>query len=130
MSVLSHIIFYVKDIPEAVSFYKNAFGIEPKFIHESQMYAELDTGETTLAFAAEMLGKENLPDGYIPLGLDRLPQAGEIVFIQADVQAAYEQAIQAGAIALVPPKGKPWGQTVAYVRDPNGVLIEIASPMK
>jgi lactoylglutathione lyase len=27
------------------------------------------------------------------------------------------------------PKTKPWGQTVAYVRDPDGVLVEIGSEM-
>jgi hypothetical protein len=24
---------------------------------------------------------------------------------------------------------KPWGQTVAYLRDINGVLVELATPM-
>lgn len=46
-----------------------------------------------------------------------------------NVEKAYKKAINEGAIPLVPPKEKPWGQTVAYVRDPNGILIELASPM-
>jgi len=27
------------------------------------------------------------------------------------------------------PETKPWGQTVAYVRDRNGFLVELCSPM-
>jgi catechol 2,3-dioxygenase-like lactoylglutathione lyase family enzyme len=58
------------------------------------------------------------------------PPAGiEIGFTTDDVVATFAQAVAAGAIALVEPREKPWGQTVAYVRDPDGVLVEICSPM-
>jgi hypothetical protein len=30
---------------------------------------------------------------------------------------------------IASPELKPWGQTVAYVRDFNGILVEIASDM-
>jgi lactoylglutathione lyase len=129
MVTFSHTIFYVKDIEKIIAFYEKAFGIKPKFVHESGLYAELDTGGTTLAFADEALGKENLPDGYIPNDPSRSPSACEIVFTVKDVENSYDDAVTAGAIALVSPKQKPWGQTVAYVRDPSGVLIEIASLM-
>ena len=125
----SHTIVYVKDIPQLLPFYEKAFGIVPKFVHESGMYAELDTGATTLAFADEALGNENLPQGYIRHNKNSLPLACEIVFTVRDVQKAYDKALQAGAIQVADPKEKPWGQTIAYVRDPRGVLIEIASHM-
>ncbi|MEM6437045.1 MAG: hypothetical protein AAF773_24805 [Cyanobacteria bacterium P01_D01_bin.115] len=35
----------------------------------------------------------------------------------------------AGAVAVKVPTAKPWGQVVGYVRDLNGCLIEIASPV-
>jgi lactoylglutathione lyase len=35
----------------------------------------------------------------------------------------------AGATRYVNPIDKPWGQTVAYVRDANGILIELATPV-
>lgn len=129
MAKLTHLIFYVKDILKGLSFYKEAFGIDVKFLHESEMYAELNTGDVALAFASDLLGKDNLPSGYIPNDIKQLPQSGEVVFTVKDVPKAYKKAVQAGGLALVPPKEKPWGQTVAYVRDPNGVLIEIASEM-
>ncbi|MFO0110274.1 MAG: VOC family protein, partial [Alphaproteobacteria bacterium] len=33
------------------------------------------------------------------------------------------------AAPLKKPEQKPWGQTVAYVRDLNGFLVEICSPV-
>jgi uncharacterized glyoxalase superfamily protein PhnB len=51
----------------------------------------------------------------------------ELGFSCSDVEAAYAKAIQAGAIAVSAPTQKPWGQIVSYVRDHNGVLIEICS---
>lgn len=129
MVTFSHTIFYIPDIAKIIAFYENAFGIKAKFVHESGLYAELDTGGTILAFADETLGNENLPEGFTPNDLARSPSACEIVFTVKNVSDSYEKAIAAGAIALVPPKKKPWGQVVAYVRDPSGVLIEIASSM-
>ena len=36
------------------------------------------------------------------------------------------EAVAAGAVAVAPPAHKPWGQTVSYVRDLSGVLVELA----
>lgn len=42
----------------------------------------------------------------------------------------FASAIEAGAlaVAIAEPVTKPWGQTVAYVRDLNGLLVELATP--
>lgn len=48
---LNYIIIYVADAVKATEFYKKAFDLKTKFIHESNMYAEMESGETTLAFA-------------------------------------------------------------------------------
>jgi uncharacterized glyoxalase superfamily protein PhnB len=39
------------------------------------------------------------------------------------------RAVEAGGTTYVEPIDKPWGQTVAYLRDPNGLLVEIATPV-
>ena len=46
-----------------------------------------------------------------------------------DVEAAVVRAREAGAAVVKEPVVKPWGQTVAYVRDPDGTLIEVCSPL-
>ena len=129
MVTFSHTIFYVKDVPKALAFYKDAFGLEPKFIHESNQYAELATGSTALAFASDQLAAYNLPKGYVPHDISKVPLACEIALSVSDVQAWYERALRAGAHSIAAPQQKPWGQVVAYVQDPNGVLVEIAGPL-
>jgi len=84
-------------------------------VHDSALYAELETGSTALAFAgieaAEMGGFAVRPN------------------TPTDVPAAYARAVGAGCTPVVAPTDKPWGQTVSYVRDLNGCLVELASPV-
>lgn len=122
-------IIYVSDVEQTVSFYEHVFGLSRRFVHESGQYAELETGSTALAFASDALGEMNLNGHYIKNQASQTPPGFEIAFVSDDVHAAFEQATAAGAVALSEPKAKPWGQTVAYVRDLNGVIVEIASPM-
>lgn len=45
----------------------------------------------------------------------------------ADVAAACQQAVKAGATLVAPPVTKPWDQGVAYVRCPHGTLVELCT---
>lgn len=121
-------IVYVENVPNILDFYVCAFGFATKFIHEGNDYGELDTGNTTIGFADHNLGKMNLPEGYISANSNQ-PLGMELVFVTANVQAALDNAIRAGAEEVQPVTLKPWGQNVAYLRDPAGTLIELCSPM-
>ena len=113
---------------EAVAFYERAFGLVRRFIHESGTYAEMETGATALAFAAEALIEANgLP--HPPKDSKVLPFGTEIALVTEDVGAAFERAVCAGATPVVEPAMRPWGQTVGYVRDLNGALVELCSPI-
>ena len=129
MLSFSHMIFYVQDVPATLSFYKKAFGFETRFLHESNMYGELDTGSTALGFASEEMAKLNLPGGHQSPSLEEKPFANEIAFTSDDVQQDFDRAVGAGATILAEPAEKPWGQTVGYLRDPNGIVVEIGSQM-
>lgn len=120
-------ILYVPDVVAAVSFYERAFGLTQKFIHESNQYAEMNTGNTILAFTSDELAQSNFDLVYSKNIPSSAPAAVEIAFITDNVQAAYEKALTAGAVSLLPPTEKPWGQTVAYVRDLNGVIVDIST---
>jgi lactoylglutathione lyase len=125
---LGYTILYVKDVPRSVAFYEDAFGLSRRFVHEAGMYAEMDTGATTLSFAANGLAKSNLPCGFRENNATLPPAGFEIAFVTDDVQAAYDRALNAGALPVSPPKAKPWGQIVAFVRDKDGITVEICSP--
>ena len=122
-------IAYVRDVEGSVAFYERAFGLKRRFVDEGGQYAEMETGETTLAFASNQLGRSNLPGGFRENDPAQPPAGVEIALLTDDVHAAFSSALAAGSTEVAGPKTKPWGQTVAYVRDLNGVLVEIASPM-
>jgi len=119
-------IIYSNDVEKSIEFFENAFGFKRRFIHESG-YGELDTGDTTLAFASHDLGSSNLPNGYIKTDTDK-PLGIEIALVTESVEEAFKKAIVAGAKEIMKPLSKPWGQIVAYVRCPDGTLVEICSP--
>ena len=125
----AYTILYVSDVTRAIEFYENAFGFRRRFVHESGDYAELETGVTTLSFANLNLAASNIEGGVTPTDPLQRPPAFELAFATEDVSGAYERAVAAGAFASSPPKRKPWGQTVAYVRDREGNLIELCTPM-
>ncbi|MEX0824763.1 MAG: VOC family protein [Pirellulaceae bacterium] len=127
----AYTIIYVTDVAESLKFYQEAFGLQTSFLHPSQQYGELTTGETKLAFASHALVSENVPISYRPVDkADSEPVGVEIGLLSNDVESDYRRAISAGATAVSEPAGKPWGQTIAYVRDLNGVLVEICSPIR
>jgi len=123
-------ILYVRDVQRSIEFYESAFGFVRRFLHESGGYGELETGATALAFASHEVAGANLPQGFQASDLSRPPLASEIAFLTADVQVAFERAIRAGAFAVSGPSTKPWGQTVAFVRDLDGHLVELCTPIQ
>jgi lactoylglutathione lyase len=129
MNTFAYTIMYVKDVPAALMFYQKAFGFKQKFLTPGNDYGELDTGSTTLSFAAISLAMSSLPEGFVESDPASKPFAMEIAIATDDVEGVFNNAIKAGAIALAEASLKPWGQTVAYVRDPNGFLIEICTPI-
>ncbi len=121
----SYTIVYVDDVVKATEFYQQAFDLKTKFIHESNMYAEMESGQTTLAFANNEMLKMNT-------GIEAQTTAKncfEIAFSTDDVTGAFDKAISNGAIEIKKPETKPWGQLVAYVRDSFGTIVEICTPM-
>lgn len=125
----AYTILYVADVERSISFYERAFALPRRFVAETGEYGELDTGATTLAFAQEDFaeGGRGLPARH--LRADEEPPGFEVAFVCDDVAGAYERALAAGAVAVREPTEKPWGQTVAYVRDADGVLVEIGTPV-
>jgi catechol 2,3-dioxygenase-like lactoylglutathione lyase family enzyme len=122
-------IIYVPDVAASIHFFERAFGFSRRFISEQGDYGELETGETTLAFASHKLGEANFPQGYIHVDKSEQPLGMEIALVTSDVPNAHTKAILAGATELAVPKEKPWGQVVSYVRCPDGTLVELCSPM-
>lgn len=122
-------IIYVPDVSASLRFFEDAFGMTRRFLHESGMYGELETGETTLSFAAHELGDMNFSTGHVAAHDSLKPLGVEIALVTADVSAAHAHALYTGARELAAPSQKPWGQTVSYLRCPDGTLVELCTPV-
>ena len=129
MIKFAYTILYVEDVLKTISFYENAFDFQQKFVTPDNSYGEVISGETTLSFASKSLAASNLKDGFIESNLKQKPFGIEIGFTTQDVPGTVQKAIEAGALLIAEPKTKPWGQVVAYVRDFDGFLIEICTPV-
>lgn len=126
---LGWVIVYVAEPPAAAAFYERAFGLRGELSAPDGSYAQLDTGSTKLAFAAYSLAEHNFAGGVRHAPSGGQPPNVELALVAEDVDGAYARALDAGCAALAAPQDKPHGQRVAYVRDPFGTLVELATPL-
>lgn len=121
-------IVYVSDVEATLTFWERAFGLQRRFEVETGEYGELETGATVLGFAAEAMAAGTGQD-IRPNRAGEQPSGFEVALVTDDVHVAFDRAVSAGATSAHEPVQKPWGQIVGYVRDLNGVLIEICTPV-
>ena len=122
-------ILYVENVEATLAFYVKAFGFVQKFITPEKDYGELETGGTTLALASYTVAE------YNGIAIEKrkpeaLPSPFEITFVADDIESAWKQAVEAGAEIVKEPIQKPWGQTVGYIRDINGFLVEVCTKVE
>ena len=125
LSVANYVILIVEDLDRALRFYTDVLGL--RLGHRSGDYAQLDTGTTRLALytrkaMAKTLGMSLKPPAHDAPGF-------EIGFKVPDVGEAFAELVGRGALAVMPPTDRPWGQRTAYVQDPDGHLIELAQDL-
>ena len=119
-------ILYVEDVASTLDFYGKAFGLATRYVHESGSYGELETGATALAFVSHTLLRQI---GKTPQAPELGRPTSEIALVTDDVGGAVRRAVDAGARLVQEATAMPWGQTIAYVGDPNGFLVEICTPV-
>ena len=128
---LGYVLLYVNDVAASLAFYEKAFGLARRFFHDDhgKAYGELETGATRLAFVSLALAGEHLKQEVVAAAPDKAPLGVEIALTTPDVPALFKRAVDAGAAVVSEPATKPWGQTVAYLRDNSGHLVELCTPM-
>ena len=124
---LGYTLLYVPDVTAAITWWEGAFGLSRRFIHEGGDYGELSTGETRLAFSARALMRQ-LGKNPEPAVVER--PTIEIALETDDVHASFQRAVDHGARSVMQPTDQPWGQTISYVADLDGYLVEICSPVQ
>ncbi len=126
----AYTILYVPDVESTLSFYTKAFGFEQKFITPEKDYGELISGGTTIAFGSIELGKSNFKKGFQEMSLNKKPFGIELALTTETIEKDFQRALDHGATLYSAVEEKPWGQKVGYLRDLNGCLIEVCTPIK
>jgi len=122
-------IVYVSDVAASLDFFERAFGLARAFVSPDGEFGALATGGTALAFCQHATALDSVGQPYVVAETSAQPLGIEIGLVTPDVAAASERALAAGATLIKAPTVKPWGQTVAYVRCPDGTLVELCTPL-
>jgi catechol 2,3-dioxygenase-like lactoylglutathione lyase family enzyme len=125
LSAPDYLILIVEDLDRALGFYVDVLGL--RLGHRSGDYAQLDTGTTRLALYTRSAMAKTLG-----MALDSPVSNApgfELGFKVSDVDAAFTELIARGAQPVMPPTDRFWGQRTAYLRDPDGHLIELAQDL-
>jgi len=108
---LSHLFVRVVDLAATRHFYVDLLGLD--VLMEEPGYLRVGNAD------GWHLGLE---EGE-PIGADGI----ELVIRVPDVDVAVARLADAGVVADAPPQDMPWGARHAWVRDPSGYRISLAS---
>lgn len=123
--------FIVADVPRTVAFYESAFDLPLHYMHPSRGYAELDSGSAVLAFLSEeFVAKAALlgPLLFTPNRPESPTLGAHVALWSDDIDADWLRAVGAGAQVVSPLGAKPWGQISGYLRDTDGIVVELCTP--
>jgi catechol 2,3-dioxygenase-like lactoylglutathione lyase family enzyme len=125
VQVLDYVVLIVADLERALSFYMGCLGLDLQ--HRAEKYAQMKAGTTRLSLYTRDAMAETL--GIAIVAPSPAAPAFELGFKVSDCDAAFAELVAVGAPAVVAPTTRPWGQRTAYVRDPDGNLIELAQDL-
>lgn len=119
----------VRDCAKAIEFYKRAFGATEKSRMpapdgKSIWHAELEIGDSVFYMNDEMPGMGQ------PAPTAERPVPVTMWLYVPDCDAAYEQAVGAGARSTMEPADMFWGDRCAGVADPYGYMWSFATRQK
>jgi catechol 2,3-dioxygenase-like lactoylglutathione lyase family enzyme len=125
LTLPDYVVLIVDDLDKALGFYTEVLGL--RLGHRSGEFAQLDTGATRLSFYTREAMAKTIGSTLQPPAQDA--PGFEIGFKVPDVDAAFTELVTEGASPVTSPTTRPWGQRTAYIRDPDGNLIELAQDL-
>ena len=119
----------VADFRATFLFYRDVLGFKPTFGDENDVYADFDTGSSSLALFRRDLMAETVGTTDKPANADCQDRVA-FIFHAENVDAACEELKAKGIALITEPQDRPiWGIRTAHFRDPDGNLLEIYSPL-
>jgi catechol 2,3-dioxygenase-like lactoylglutathione lyase family enzyme len=120
---------YVDDVDRSAAFYERLFGSRVLLDEPGRMRA-LDVAgrQVLLLFAAGASDRDNpVPGGVVPPH-DARGRIHVCFAVPADALGAWEAHLAALGVAVVGRVRAEGGATCLYLRDPDGHLVELATP--
>lgn len=112
-------IVYARSWAAVVAFYER-LGFERTF--ETGEYATLTRGDSQLGVVSS-----DWPAQHYGLPMGDGVRFELFVYVE-DVRGLYGQLVGGGVRSIRPPEAMPWGETVAFVADPEGNPVALAMP--
>jgi lactoylglutathione lyase len=130
---IHHTRLLVTHFPECYRFYRDVLLLKPHWGDEADSYASFTRGEEK-DVALAIFKRQNMS---VVIGTDSLPLDAPcqdrflLVFNVEDVDAEIKRIRQMGVKILKGPTSFPdWGYRGAFLRDPDGNLVELSSGLK
>jgi lactoylglutathione lyase len=118
-------VLYVSNARRSVDFYAK-LGYESVYqfpLEGDPHYVGLERGESSLGIA-----DSSWPEAQLGITVGTAPRFELFVYVD-DVEAEVETFREAGYKVLQEPATMPWGERQAYVADPDGNPVALATPI-
>jgi len=117
------ICLLVDDFEKSLNFYRDVLGLKVK--SQEEKFANFQLGETELAIFQKDGAVAMFPEQHMGKG------GGSVIGFQVEnLEEAIGQLKMKGVEIFEGPKTTPWGQKVAYFKDPDGNIWEISEPFE
>ena len=120
---------FVEDLARSTNFYQQLFGFEVMFQSDRLCSLNVSPAQVLLLFKrGASLDDIRLPGGIVPGGLDAQGRGHMAFAIQVEQLEAWRPWLEQNAVALKSTVRWERGGVSLYFRDPDGNLLELATP--
>lgn len=116
---IARLTISVEQLPRALALYEGVIGLTRRYDVDGLVM--LATNNEPVGSAVEVLLHERMPtsgdSGIAPS------------FVVADVDAATEAAVEAGATVVDEPADQEWGERQSVIRDADGHILCLVAPL-